>query len=167
MPGHPPQLPRQLGGGSFAIGACDGSNILRERPKVFRRKPSKQATRDGVHYMDGTRHFCFRTRNDGDCACGYRLFNEILTIESGALKCSENGPRRNFTVVNGKTGDGLFGGCTVQIGQQLSQPHYYSPFAFHNRGISSETSTSRFISGIIPSKGPMRVIVLCTTGAAV
>ena len=111
--------------------------------------------------------FCLRTRDDSHRTRGNRGIDEIFAVETGTLKGTKNCSGRNLPMVDGKAGHCSVGKCRIGIAYQLPELHYCSPFAFHSKGISSDTSTSRFMSGIIPINGPMRVIVFRTTGAAV
>ena len=167
VPRHSPQLPRKLSSRSLAIRSGDRRHIFGKWPKEFCREFGKCLARVGVGNMHSALHHSLRTRDNSDCTSGDCSVDEIFAVECGALKCAKNCAGRNFPMVDGKAGHYAVGRCHVGTGYQLPELHYCSPFAFRNKGISSDTSTSRFMSGIIPINGPIRVIVLRTTGAAV
>ena len=167
VPRHSPQLPRKLSSRSLAIRSGDRRHIFGKWPKEFCREFGKCLAWVGVGNMHSAMHHSLRTRDNSNCTGGDCSADEIFAVECGALKCAKNCAGRNFPMVDGKAGHYSVGQCRIGTAYQLPELHYCSPFAFHNKGISSDTSTSRFMSGIIPINGPMRVIVLRTTGAAV
>ena len=127
----------------------------------------KSAARFRIGDMQCANDCCLRTRDDSHRTRGNRGIDKIFAVETGTLKGTKNRSGRNLPMVDGKAGHCSVGKCRIGIAYQLPELHYCSPFAFHSKGISSDTSTSRFMSGIIPINGPMRVIVFRTTGAAV
>ena len=140
--------------------------MRRDGGEEARRKLREGAARFGIGDMDRALDLRF---GPGDHRHRSRLDrggNEILSIHARALKRAENGAGRDLAVVDGEAGHlGLAIGRTgeTRLRAELRQLHR---FASGIKGLMSEMSMSRVLSGRTPSIGPMRGTRRPTIGAA-
>src|SRR5690606_10814041 len=88
-------------------------------------------------------------------------------IRRRADKRTEDRARHDLAAINGKTGHTVTGILFAQIAKKIAKLHQPPPFGVQSNGVNSDTSTSRLVSGIIPSIGPILGTSRPTTGAAV
>ena len=167
MTRHPPKLPREFCGRCLPIGTGDSRNMIWKWLEKRRGKMCKGLARIGFGNVHCAAHHGFGPRDNRHSASGDSIVDKIFAVKCRAFKSTKNRAGRNLPMVDRKAGHCNVCKCHIGTAYQSPELHYCSPFAFHTKGINSETSTSRVISGRIPTNGPMRVTVFCTTGAAV
>ena len=121
---HPPQLAGKLGSRGLAVGPGHGSDMDRCRRKIAGRHPGEQPSWLPVRDMDHAFNLRIGKRHHRNCAGGNRCFDIIFAIELRTPERTENIAGCDLAVIDGKAGDRLFAGISIQSGYEITQLHH-------------------------------------------